>query len=229
MNPECAHQTKLLLIDDHNLFRSGVRSLLQRYGEFQIVGEASDGTEGVNRTIQLKPDVVLLDLHMPGLSGPETARLILEEVPETYVLILTVSEDAEDLFLALQAGACGYLLKNIEAETLVSAIRTAARGESVISPQMMNKLLAGIRNNHPEESAPVSESNTILEKLTPREREILGFLVQGLSNKEIARQLKLAESTIKIHVQNLLRKLGMSSRVQAAIYAIENGLGSVKN
>lgn len=215
---------RVLLVDDHSLFRSGIKSLLQRYPEFEIVGEAGDGMEGVKRAGQLRPDVVLLDLHMPGLSGRDAARMITRETPESHVLMLTVSEEADDLFETLRAGACGYLLKNIEAETLVSAIRTAAHGESVISPQMMSKLLTGVRAVSPTDAPPASPPGEI-EKLTPREREILACIARGQSNKEIARELEVAESTVKIHVQNMLRKLGLSSRVQAAVYAVENGIG----
>lgn len=214
---------RVLLVDDHNLFRSGIRSLLQRYPDIKIAGEAGDGTEGVKRAGQLRPDVVLLDLHMPGLSGLEAARLILEEAPGTHVLALTVSEEAEDLYLALSAGACGYLLKNIEADTLVAAVRAAAAGESVVSPQMMGKLLGTLRGDRPEPPDPPARSDAH-DKLTPREREILGLVARGLSNKEIARELDLAESTVKIHVQNTLRKLDLNSRVQAAVYAVEQGI-----
>ena len=231
---------RLLLVDDHVLFRSGIRSLLQCYAEFDIVGEAGDGMEGAKRATQLQPDVVLLDLNMPGMSGCEAARLISQENPNCHVLMLTVSEEAEDLFDALRSGACGYLLKNIEAEALVAGIRAAAMGESVISPRMMSALLAGIRQqaapSHPKlsDTAPgqVGKRETINggkagdgESLTPREAEILECVARGLSNKEIARELDIAESTVKIHVQNILRKLGLTSRVQAAVYAVERGVG----
>jgi two-component system nitrate/nitrite response regulator NarL len=214
---------RVLLVDDHALFRSGIRSLLQRHPEFQIVGEAADGMEAVKRAGQLKPDVVLLDLHMPGLSGREAARMIAEETPQSHVLMLTVSEEEDDLLETLRAGACGYLLKNIAAETLVAAVRSAAQGESVISPQMMGALLKGVRSGAPK--PPPAAAPGELDKLTPREREILGFIALGHSNKEIARSLEVAESTVKIHVQNLLRKLKLSSRVQAAVYAVEHGIG----
>lgn len=223
---------RILLVDDHSLFRSGIRSLLRRHPEFDIVGEAGDGMEGVKRAAQLKPDVVLLDLHMPGLSGREAAQLISRETPDSHVLMLTVSEEAEDLLETLRAGACGYLLKNIETDTLVSAIRTAAHGESVVSPRMMGKLLGGLRGAPAEPSAERAGGRPATptlrgegpERLTPREREILGFIARGGSNKEIARELDLAESTVKIHVQNTLRKLGLASRVQAAVYAVEHGI-----
>lgn len=215
---------RVLLVDDHALFRSGIRLLLQRHPEFEIVGEAGDGMEGVKRAAQLKPDVVLLDLHMPGLSGRDAAAMMTEEAPGTHVLMLTVSEDAEDLIAALRAGACGYLLKNIEAEALVAAVVRAAAGESVISPGMLGKLVQGVRGETPPKSAAPPVVASELNKLSPREREILAFVARGHSNKEIARELDLAESTVKIHVQNILRKLGLASRVQAAVFAVEHGV-----
>jgi two-component system, NarL family, nitrate/nitrite response regulator NarL len=215
---------RVLLVDDHALFRSGIRSLLQRNPEFEVVGEAGDGMEGVKRAGQLRPDVVLLDLHMPGLSGRETARMITKEVPESHVLMLTVSEDADDLLETLRAGASGYLLKNIAADTLIAAIRTAAHGESVVSPEMMAKLLKSVGAD-PGRGTLTDAKIAHRDKLTPREREILAFIARGQSNKEIARELAVAESTVKIHVQNMLRKLNLSSRVQAAVYAVEHGVG----
>jgi len=213
----------VLLIDDHTLFRSGVRSLLQRNPRFTVVGEASDGIDGVKRAMQLKPDVILLDLHMPGMTGVETLELILQGWPEAAVIMLTVSEEGEDLATALQAGARGYLIKNIDADYLQRAIERAANGESVLAESMAAKLVAQLqKQREPRPAAPPSE----LDKLTPREREILACLARGESNKLIARVLDLAESTVKIHVQNILKKLGLSSRVQAAVFAVEQGLGS---
>ena len=211
---------RVLLVDDHTLFRSGIKSLLQRTDDFEVVGEAGDGLEGIKRVRSLKPDVALLDLHMPGISGLEAVKVISEEMPDVNVLMLTVSEDAQDLMEALRAGACGYLLKNIETDTLVDAIRKAAQGESVVSQQMTAKLIQGVRNPPRVESAAVER-----DRFSPRERDILASLAQGESNKEIARRLDLAESTVKIHVQNIFKKLNMSSRVQVALYAVENGYG----
>ena len=234
---------RVLIIDDHTLFRSGIKLLLQRQEGFIVVGEAGDGLEGVKRAKQYKPDVVLLDLHMPGTSGLAAIPLLREEVPQAQVLMLTVSEDAEDLIDALHAGARGYLLKNIETDFLLQSIRSAARGESVMSPQMSGKLADAMRA--PPQSPTPTPSNCTgchlnpipsqpptttpaqdLNKLSAREREIIIMLARGVSNKEIARDLDLAESTIKIHVQGILRKLNLTSRVQAAVYAVKNGLVS---
>ena len=210
---------RILLVDDHSLFRSGIKSLLESQDGFEVVGEASDGLEGVKRAKQLKPDVVLLDLHMPGTSGLDALQMLTEDVPETEVLMLTVSEDAQDLMQALRSGARGYLLKNIEMDFLVNSIHQAVKGESVMSPQMSAALVNAIREPVIEKQ---SEKKTV--KLTPRESEIIIMLAQGESNKSIARILDLAESTVKIHVQGILRKLNISSRVQAAVYAVEHGL-----
>ena len=215
-----SEKIRVLLVDDHTLFRSGIKSLLQRNDDFEVVGEAGDGLEGIKRVRSLKPDVALLDLHMPGVSGLEAVKVISEEMPEVNVLMLTVSEDAQDLMDALRAGASGYLLKNIETDTLIEAIRKAAQGESVVSQQMTAKLIQGVRNPPKQEAAAVER-----DRFSPRERDILASLAQGESNKEIARKLDLAESTVKIHVQNIFKKLNMSSRVQVALYAVENGYG----
>jgi two-component system nitrate/nitrite response regulator NarL len=148
-----SEKIRVLLVDDHTLFRSGIKSLLQRNDDFEVVGEAGDGLEGIKRARSLKPDVVLLDLHMPGVSGLEAVKVIAEEMPEVRVLMLTVSEDAQDLMDALRAGASGYLLKNIETDALVDAIRRAAQGESVVSQQMTAKLIQGVRNPPKAETA----------------------------------------------------------------------------
>lgn len=210
---------RVLIVDDHTLFRSGIKLLLERQPGFEVVGEAGDGLEGVKRANQLKPDVVLLDLHMPVTSGLEVIPFLREEAPDANIIMLTVSEDADDLLAALRAGARGYLLKNIETDFLLNSIRSAANGESVMSSQMAGKLADAMR------SIPISISTTVeVNKLTPREREIIVMLARGASNKEIARLLDLAESTVKIHVQGILRKLNLASRVQAAVYAVEHNL-----
>lgn len=209
----------VMLIDDHTLFRSGIRLLLGRQSDINVVGEAADAVEGIKRIHELQPDVVLLDLNMPGMSGLEALRLILQDQPETAVLMLTVSEDADDLATALRNGARGYLLKNIEADFLINAVHRAFEGEAVIAPDMTAKLVQQFRNaSNPIPASPDHD------KLTPREKEILACLARGESNKVIARDLNVAESTVKIHMQNILKKLNVTSRVQAAVYAVEHGL-----
>ncbi|MDO4636641.1 MAG: response regulator transcription factor [Lautropia sp.] len=223
----------ILLIDDHNLFRSGVRQLLQREGDLCIVAEAADGLEGLKRAKALLPDVILLDLNMPGLSGLETLHLLRQDVPQSAVVVLTVSEEADELGKALKLGAVGYLTKNIEAETLVAAIRRAKRGEPVIAESMTVKLVEQFLSQGESSTAgrpapqvtPEGGADTPERaRLTAREREIMQCLARGESNKEIARRLDVAESTVKIHVQNILKKLNLSSRVQIAVYAVEHGL-----
>ncbi|KAA3654249.1 MAG: DNA-binding response regulator [Proteobacteria bacterium] len=218
-----SERIRVLLVDDHGLFRSGIKALLKRSEEFEVIGEAADGLEGAKRAKQLQPDVVLLDLHMPGVGGQDALKLILEDVPDTQVLMLTVSEDSEDLLATLHAGATGYLLKNIEAETLIDAIRMASRGEPVVSPLMMGKLLASRAGGR---AAAPAQADDELDKLTPRERDILACIAKGQSNKQIARNLEVAESTVKIHVQSILKKLHLSSRVQAAVFAVERGFAA---
>ncbi|HQR50410.1 MAG TPA: response regulator transcription factor [Methylophilaceae bacterium] len=215
---------RVLIVDDHTLFRSGIKLLLQRQEDFEVVGEAGDALEGVKLAKRLKPDVVLQDLHMPGTGGLQAITLLREEAPQSQIIMLTVSEDAEDLLEALRAGARGYLLKNIETEFLMDSIRRAAAGESVMSPQMAGKLADAMRA--PPKGAPAIAPDA--NRLTPREREIIVMLARGASNKEIARELDLAESTVKIHVQGILRKLNLASRVQAAVFAVEHGLVAEK-
>lgn len=215
---------RILLVDDHTLFRSGVRLLLQRQPDFEVVAEAGDGVEGLKRAKELKPDVVLLDLNLPGLSGLETLQLLTQDQPSCAVIILTVSEEADELGQALRDGARGYLVKNIDAEALVAAIRRAAAGEAVIAESMTAKLVEQFRGhaNH----APPAPGHGERNRLTARETQIVQWLARGASNKVIARELDVSESTVKIHVQNVLKKLNLTSRVQVAVYAVEHGLYS---
>lgn len=214
---------RILLIDDHSLFRTGVKLLLQRQPDFEVVAEAVDGVDGIKRAKALNPDVILLDLNMPGLSGLETLELLVQDVPAAAVLILTVSEEADELGQALRSGARGFLVKHIDAEALTAAIRRAAAGEAVIDDSMTGKLVAQFRAQ-PATDAAAAPAAADRTRLTPRELEIVKCLARGDSNKVIARELDVAESTIKIHVQNILKKLHLSSRVQVAVYAIEHGL-----
>lgn len=209
---------RILLVDDHKLFRRGLAALLRSEAGFEIVAEAADGAEGIKQAAATQPDVVLLDLHMPGITGIDALAGIKEMAPAAQVLMLTVSEDGADLLAALRAGAAGYLLKNIDGEFLTSSIRRAAEGESAISADMLAHLVAGVR-----EPTPVQE-RAGMALLSPREREIVAHIAHGASNKEIARDLGVAESTVKIHVQHVLRKLNLSSRVQVAVFASAQGV-----
>ena len=207
---------RIVLIDDHTLFRTGIRTLLGMEDAFEVVGEVADGLSGVKLVEQCRPDVVLLDLDMPVMNGRDALAQILSSRPEQVVVMLTVSEDSDDLTECMRLGARGFLLKNIHAEFLVDAIKKAATGDNVFSPEMTARLVQSlIRPHNPQ---PTSA----LDTLTPREMEILGHLAAGHSNKIIARKLDLVESTIKVHVQSILRKLELSSRVQAAVYAVQH-------
>ena len=210
---------RILLVDDHTLFRSGLKALLSRQADFEIVGEASDGLEGVKLAEQLKPDLVLLDLDMPVMNGTEALAQMLAANRELPVVMLTVSEDAEDLKEAFVLGARGYLVKNIDAEYLVNGVRQVVAGESVMSPEMTSKFVNGIRAKHLS-LMPEVRPETV-KSLTERERQILGCLAQGASNREMANLLNMSESTVKAHLQHIMRRFDFSSRVQAAVFAAE--------
>lgn len=210
---------RILLVDDHTLFRSGLKALLSRQADFEIVGEASDGLEGVKLAEQLKPDLVLLDLDMPVMNGTEALAQMLAANRELPVVMLTVSEDAEDLKEAFVLRARGYLVKNIDAEYLVNSVRQVVAGESVMSPEMTSKFVNGIRAKHLS-LMPEVRPETV-KSLTERERQILGCLAQGVSNREMANLLNMSESTVKAHLQRIMRRFDFSSRVQAAVFAAE--------
>lgn len=210
---------RILLVDDHTLFRSGLKALLSRQADFEIVGEASDGLEGVKLAEQLKPDLVLLDLDMPVMNGTEALAQMLAANRELPVVMLTVSEDAVDLKEAFVLGARGYLVKNIDAEYLVNSVRQVVAGESVMSPEMTSKFVNGIRAKHLS-LMPEVRPETV-KSLTERERQILGCLAQGASNREMANLLNMSESTVKAHLQRIMRRFDFSSRVQAAVFAAE--------
>ena len=210
---------RILLVDDHTLFRSGLKALLSRQADFEIVGEASDGLEGVKLAEQLKPDLVLLDLDMPVMNGTEALAQMLAANRELPVVMLTVSEDAEDLKEAFVLGARGYLVKNIDAEYLVNGVRQVVAGESVMSPEMTSKFVNGISAKHLALMPEVIPET--VKSLTERERQILGCLAQGASNREMANLLNMSESTVKAHLQRIMRRFDFSSRVQAAVFAAE--------
>ncbi|MGB3880434.1 MAG: response regulator [Diaphorobacter nitroreducens] len=211
--------TTLFLIDDHTLLRRGLVALLSQQPDLRVVGEAGDAAEALRLLPALRPDVILLDNHLPGVRGVDAIAGLREASQGSRVLMLTVSEDGQDLAAALRNGAQGYLLKTIDGDLLAQAIRRAARGEPVVSPEMMGKLVAAFQSQGVPTPEPLPEEEEPASVLSPREEDVLREIARGLSNKEIARALDIAETTVKIHVQHILRKLGLSSRVQAAVYA----------
>lgn len=212
---------RVLVVDDHTLFRRGLTALLATDGRFVVVAEAGDAGEAQRRAAASRPDVILLDNHLPGVNGVDALPGLREAAPEARVLMLTVSEDEDDLAAALRGGACGYLLKTADSELLADAILRAVRGQSTVSPEMTGKLVSAFQAA--QGGAPAAEAAPAepLDTLSPREQEILALIARGDSNKEIARTLAIAETTVKIHVQHILRKLGLSSRVQAAVVAAQ--------
>jgi two-component system nitrate/nitrite response regulator NarL len=213
---------RLLVVDDHTLFRRGLVALLATEADLVVAGEAADAGEAARRARELQPDVILLDNHLPGVTGIAALAGLKEAAPAARVLMLTVSEDESDLSAALRAGAQGYVLKTIDGDMLAQAVRRTMRGESVVSPEMTGKLVQALRSMHGGEPPATADP---LAALSPREREILEHIARGASNKAIARALDIAETTVKIHVQHILRKLGLASRVQAAVYLTGRGSG----
>ena len=205
----------VLVADDQELFRRGMQTVLATEAGFDVVGEARDGAEAVARVADLAPDVVLMDVHMPEMDGIEAARRIREMAPSTRVIMLTVSDEEDDLYGAVRAGANGYLLKDSSLDDVADAVRAVARGESLISPSMASKLLSEFTNLAGETTTDAAEP-----KLSDREREVLKLVAQGLTNREAASALHLSENTVKNHVANILDKLHLRSRLEAAMYAM---------
>ena len=221
---------RILVVDDHTLFRRGLTALLARDPRLQVVGDAADIGEALRRVGELQPDIILLDNHLPGVRGIDALPALHDAAPQVRILMLTVSEDEADLAAALRGGAAGYLLKTIEGDALIAAILRAEQGDSIVAPEMTNKLVAAYRGA-PSATAPTADAApattaaaAAIASLSPRELDVLRGIVRGASNKEIARQHGIAETTVKIHVQHLLRKLDVSSRVHAAVIASENGV-----
>lgn len=221
---------RILVVDDHTLFRRGLIALLGRDANLHVVADAADASQAQRKAQELQPDLILLDNHLPGVNGVDALPALREAAPKAVVLMLTVSEDEQDLAAALRAGATGYLLKTMEGDALTAMITRAMQGDSVIAPEMMGKLVAAYRgaaSAAPVASQPEPPSRataTALDSLSPRERDILRGIARGASNKEIAREHGIAETTVKIHVQHILRKLGVSGRVHAAVIATEHGV-----
>jgi DNA-binding NarL/FixJ family response regulator len=208
---------RVVVVDDHDLFRRGLSQLLQESG-IDVIGEASDGSRGVELANRLRPDVVVMDLSMPGISGVEATRRLIESTPGARVLMLTVIAEESEVLDAIIAGASGYLLKDASVEQIVSGIQTAARGESMISPRVAGKLMHRLREIPPSWPEPPRE------ELTQRELAVLELVAEGHDNAEIAERLFISQNTVKSHVSNILAKLQVDNRVQAAVRAIRGGL-----
>jgi two-component system, NarL family, response regulator LiaR len=211
---------RLLVVDDHDLFRAGLASLLSAEDGIEVIGQASGGKMGVRLATELRPDVVLMDVRMPDLGGPEATRLILEREPDIKVLALTVSSEDADVSAALQAGAVGFLAKDTPIDSLVVAVNAAASGAAWLSPRAAEVVLGRIRTVAP----PPSVDAKPLEQLSERELDVLRLIADGMENAEIAETLNISPRTAKNHVSNILAKLGLPSRVQAAVYAVRQGV-----
>ena len=212
---------RILIAEDHPLFRKGMVSLLSSVPEFEVVGEAATGEEAVVRAAQLQPDVILMDLQMPQVNGIEATRRILQESPSVRILVVTLFEDEDSVFMALRAGARGYVLKDADEEVVVHAIRAVGRGEAIFSPAVASRVLAYFAASPPGGGTPPQAFPT----LTEREREILNLIAQGHPNPSIATQLSLSTKTVGNYVSNIFTKLRVADRTQAIIRAREAGLG----
>jgi DNA-binding NarL/FixJ family response regulator len=211
---------RVLLVDDDDLMRAGLMTMLSSDGAIEVVGEAGDGRTAVRSARALRPDVVLMDVRMPDLDGISATREVLAALPQVRVVILTTFEDDDYIFGALSAGASGFLLKRTKPEELIAAIHTIADGDSLLSPSVTRRVIEQMAGQ------PVADSSTgkRLDELTPREREVLELIARGLSNREIAAAFVIEESTVKTHVKRILMKLHLRDRVQAVIFAYESGL-----
>jgi DNA-binding NarL/FixJ family response regulator len=213
---------KVLVVDDHTLFRRGITTVLANQENLEIVGEATDGLEAIEKAEEVVPDVILMDLNMPRCSGLEATQALQTKMPQVNILVLTVSDNEADLFAAIKFGATGYILKNTEPEELIQAIYHIAQGGVIISPIMASKLLTEFKDletGAEKKLAQETESN-----LSPREDEVLRLVAQGATNKEIADSLFISENTVKTHLRNIMDKLHLANRSQAAAYAVKKGL-----
>jgi DNA-binding NarL/FixJ family response regulator len=212
--------TRVLIADDDHLMRAGLAELLSDEPEIEVVGQASTGREAISGGRRLSPDVVLMDVRMPDLDGIEATRELTQVAPSARVLILTTFEQDDYVFGALRAGASGFLLKRTRPEELIAAVRTVAAGESLLSPSVTRRVIDRMAN----QPTPELADRLLLEELTAREREVFDLLARGLSNREIAAELVVEESTIRTHVKRILMKLGLRDRVQVVIFAYEAGV-----
>jgi DNA-binding NarL/FixJ family response regulator len=219
MSPKAeGDKLRVLLVDDHDLFRTGLRNLLEEQG-VQVVGEAASGSDALRIVREIAPDVVVMDLNMPGISGVEATREITSIAPLTRVVVLTISDQDDDVMDAIVAGACGYLVKDSSIEELMRGITAAAVGESLISPPIASKVLQRMRAVTLDQGA-----ETIRAELSERELDVLRLIANGKDNSEIAEALHISPKTVKNHISNILMKLQIDNRIQAAVYAVRSGI-----
>ncbi len=221
MDGSGAEPIRVLVVDDHALFRRGLEMVLAQEPDIEVVGEAGDGAEAVERAEELLPDVVLMDIRMPRRSGIEACTAIKEAVPSAQIIMLTISDEEADLYEAIKAGATGYLLKEISIDEVATAIRAVAGGQSLISPSMASKLISEfaqlVKRDDDRQQVPAP-------RLTERELEVLRLVARGMNNRDIARQLFISENTVKNHIRNILEKLQLHSRMEAVVYAVREKL-----
>jgi two-component system NarL family response regulator len=212
---------RVLVVDDHALFRRGLEMVLAHEDDIDVVGEAEDGAEAVEKAVETTPDIVLMDVRMPRRSGIDACTAIKDAVPSSKIIMLTISDEEADLYEAIKAGATGYLLKEISIDEVAAAVRAVHGGQSLISPSMASKLLnefaSMIKRDDEREQVPVP-------RLTEREMEVLRLVAKGLNNREIAKQLFISENTVKNHIRNILEKLQLHSRMEAVVYAVREKL-----
>lgn len=211
---------RLLLVDDHPVVRKGTRDLLESHEDLVVIGEAADGQEAIDQAMKLHPNVILMDVSMPGMNGIEATKRIKALAPTISVLVLTSYDDDAYVFALLEAGAAGYLLKNAREDELIQAVRAVASGESVLHPSVAKKVLGRFAANT---MAPAPSHNDNIEALSPRELEVLRIAATGSTNKEIARDLEISPRTVQVHLANIFSKLGVGSRTEAVLYAIKQG------
>ena len=216
--PKKSQPARLIIVDDYELVRAGLRKLLTGQQGLEVVGEAANGREALALCRRLHPDLALIDVRMPEMDGLATCRAIKQECPATSVILITVHENLDYLLDALRAGAAGYLFKDVTQSELIGAVRQVLRGESILDKELMLRLFKRLANQSPNQTEPS------LIGLSPREHEVLQLLVQGQTNREIAEHLFLSVSTVKVHVEHIFAKLGVSDRTQAAVRAVELGL-----
>ena len=214
---------RVLICDDHALFRRGLMMVLESEDGIEVAAEAEDGEEAVRKAEEQAPDVVLMDVRMPKMGGIEATRAIADRVPSAKILMLTVSDEEEDLYEAVKAGAAGYLLKEISIEEVANAIRAVVTGQSLISPSMASKLLTEFNN-----LAKQAEQKVMVPRLTDRELQVLKLVARGDSNREVAEELFISENTVKNHVRNILEKLHLHSRMEAVVYAVREKLLDIR-